>query len=581
MSKKQQKIWIGLLLFVSTLIFIKQSDKSFHWLKSDDIRKPVVISDGTGYYAYLPQVFIYQEKGFLFIDRLKKTYPNYTFDHCLSKKNEQEYYDKYFIGTSLCISPFFLAAHGLSKITGKKVDGYSYLYQLFISFAAFSFWLIACIFLFKTLRLFDVSAVISLVSLGLMTFATNLNYYVVFEPCMSHVYSFGAIAAWIYFTKRFALAQMNKHFIISCLLLGLIILIRPVNGLIVILFPFLFSDFKSFKSWIILLFREQKKRLLLGVSLVLVLIALQYVNVYLQMGEITFGIYVGEKFIYLNAPKIWGVLFSFRKGLFMYSPFLLLPMIGFVTLFRRNMWLASGLLLFLTLFIYITASWWCWYYGGSFGMRPFVDVHAVFVLLLAFLLNDASRFGRLIIGLFSLLSLLYSNMLLLQHQHAIIHYSQMNEARFWKVFMKTDRRFEWCFYVDEPTFSHPEWNKMKVVKGNKMVLGENGEFRVGLFQVDKQKGKQNVTLNFKAKISEDANPTVSLYRVNNGVHYKVDTRYFGWHIPELSKFSKIEQCFAIPNNLQKSDSLYLLLSQQAGQLSIKDFNVTHWSEKKN
>lgn len=578
---KKQKLFIGILIFVSFLIFVKQSDKTFHWLKSEEIRKPVVFSDGTGYYAYLPQVFIYQEKGFVFIDSLTKTYKNYTFNHCLTRTEKHDYFDKYFIGTALCMSPFFLTAHGITKITGGKLDGYSYLYQLFIALSTFSFWLVACIFLFKTLKLFEIPNWISLTSLALITFATNLNYYVVFEPSLSHIYSFAAIAAWIYYSQKYVLFNNQKHFIILCVILTLIILIRPVNGIILVLFPFFFKSFSNFKNWLVDFFSNHKKILTLGLVIFISGIILQYVNVYLQIGEARFNIYMDEKFDYIWSPKIFEILFSYRKGLFIYTPFLIIPLFGLVALFKIDRLLAMGFALFLALFTYITASWWCWYYGGSLGMRPFVDIYAVFVILFALLLNRLSYKRILIIGSLSVAIIWYNLLLLYQYDHAIIHYSEMNETKFKKVFTKTDRRFEWCFYRSYPQNHYPNWEKQKIKAPTSFVLKENIEKRLGYIPNDSIYARQGITVKFNAKITEDTGPTITLYGIKKGQHHSLDQRIYGWLLDELNTFYPIEMYFPSTKYDQYMDTIYFLFSGQQGQTIIKDLTITKSTEKKN
>jgi hypothetical protein len=578
---KKQKLVIGILLFVSFLIFVKQSDKAFHWLKSDEIRKPVVFSDGTGYYAYLPQVFIYQDKGFNFIDSLTKTYPNYTFNHCLSRTDEFNYYDKYFIGTALCMSPFFLTAHGITKITGGKLDGYSYFYQLFIALSTFCFWFIGCFFLFKTLRLFDISVLVSVVSLALITFVTNLNYYIVYEPSLSHIYSFAVISLWIFYVKKYVQTKYRTFFIWSCALLGLVILIRPVNGIVLVLFPFFFSTFSNFKNWFVHFVKNEKSTLLVGVGIIIALMLVQYLNVYLQVGKLSFGAYDGETFEFLWSPKIFEVLFSYRKGLFVYTPFLALTILGFFPLFKRDRFLFLGMVIFTFLFTYITASWWCWYYGGSLGMRPYVDVYAVFVLLLAFLLSNLNRFTFVIFSLVSIVFFYYNGMLLYQYDHAIIHYSEMNEARFKKVFLKTDRRFEWETYVQEPKNHFPNWNKLGILSKQSFSLGENGEKRIGTWATDSVFSREAFVVKFKAKISEDASPYVSLYGIKDGVHQNLDGRMYGWSLIELNKYYTLEFYFPATKYLHKMDSVYFLFSGQAGVNSIKDLSIVKYREKKN
>src|SRR5690606_37332847 len=53
---------------------------------------------------------------------------------------------------------------------------------------------------------------------------------------------------------------------------------------------------------------------------------------------------------------------------------MLLATLGLIPLYRKNKNSARVLLLFLCVFLYVTFSWWCWWYGGSFGARTLIDI---------------------------------------------------------------------------------------------------------------------------------------------------------------------------------------------------------------
>ena len=80
------------------------------------------------------------------------------------------------------------------------------------------------------------------------------------------------------------------------------------------------------------------------------------------------------------------MLFSVQKGLFFWSPVLLLACAGLVYLCRTRhpaRAFVAGPLLFLIVNTYLIASWWDWQFGGSFGHRGFTDALPVFAIGLA------------------------------------------------------------------------------------------------------------------------------------------------------------------------------------------------------
>ncbi|NOX46022.1 MAG: hypothetical protein GXO89_03475, partial [Chlorobi bacterium] len=104
---------------------------------SFSIKKPyenwdrVINSDGKGYYAYLPAIFIYHDLDYKFIESYEDRY--YPADKSVFKEFRMPYkgetVNKYFPGFSFLWLPFFLLAHVLSLVLGFPADGYSIIYQ--------------------------------------------------------------------------------------------------------------------------------------------------------------------------------------------------------------------------------------------------------------------------------------------------------------------------------------------------------------------------------------------------------------------------------------------------------------------
>ena len=91
----------------------------------------------------------------------------------------------------------------------------------------------------------------------------------------------------------------------------------------------------------------------------------------------------GEERFYFDSPHIFDGLFSYRKGWLLYTPIMVFALLGIVSLVKvQKKWLAP-VLVFTSLNIYVIYSWWCWWYGGSFGSRPMVDSYALMAIPLA------------------------------------------------------------------------------------------------------------------------------------------------------------------------------------------------------
>ena len=85
------------------------------------------------------------------------------------------------------------------------------------------------------------------------------------------------------------------------------------------------------------------------------------------------------------------LLFSLKKGLFTYYPLLAFSMAGLLFLRRGAARFLRPALVFTPAMVYVLSSWWCWFYGGGLGQRPFVDFAPLFCLGLAALLQAAPR----------------------------------------------------------------------------------------------------------------------------------------------------------------------------------------------
>jgi hypothetical protein len=93
--------------------------------------------------------------------------------------------------------------------------------------------------------------------------------------------------------------------------------------------------------------------------------------------------YGDEGFFFTN-PQIINGLFSYRKGWLIYTPLMIFALLGILTLARRKFQqFFIPVLIFTVANIYVVYSWWCWWYGGSFGSRPMIDSYPLMAVALA------------------------------------------------------------------------------------------------------------------------------------------------------------------------------------------------------
>lgn len=411
-------------------------------------KSEIIKSDGLGYYSYLPALFIYGDYTQEF---LKKKFPNYYTNSGIPEYMQiidGKPVDKYFLGTAVLMYPFFMTAHCLSFYFHQPTDGYSILYQYFMGLSAVFYIFLGIFFCDKLLRLYDANTYQSMFICALLVFGTNIFFYAVVEPTMSHAYSFALVTAFLFYSKKIFDNEDPRCIIPAFLSLSLVILIRPSNIMIILALPFLAGSLQKFLTAFRFIIRHYFFTLS-GALIAFLIISLQFVMWYKQCGQFIVYSYTYEKF-YLDNPNIVNVLFSYQKGFFVYTPLFFLSLFGFIFLFRKNKFASAALFLSLVLIVYVISSWHQWFYGASFGFRPLIDYFALFAILLLFALNYfRGRFMKIVFIILCLCTLCINQVQAYQYKNFILHWYYMSEYKFWRIFLKTDGK--WNGYVwDNP-----------------------------------------------------------------------------------------------------------------------------------
>lgn len=400
----------------------------------------MIWSDGLWYYSYLPAVFIYNDLTYDFLPQAyKANYQNQQFvPYPYNYKGKPV--NKFFAGEAFLLAPFFLVAHASSYMAGYPPDGYSLLYQISVWLAAVFYVVMASRFLFKLLRSFEITAPIAAFTTLIAIFGTNLFYYVFYEPSFSHAYSFFAVCGFLWHSRKLILYKKPSSIILACAFLGLIFLIRPINILIIVMLPFLAENFTNLKSSFIWMIKKWTA-LAAGLGVIFIMGLLQMILWKLQTGEWLVWAYGEEKFDFAR-PHMLNILFSYKKGLFIYTPLTFLSLAGLVYFFRNNKPMFYNAIFFILLLAYVLSSWWSWWYAMSFGLRAFIDFFPVFFIFFAFIFkmlkNKMSKIALAAAALF----LVYVNQVqAYQYRYFILHWDSMDEQKYWQVFLRTDDKY--------------------------------------------------------------------------------------------------------------------------------------------
>jgi hypothetical protein len=403
------------------------------------IRERIIDGDGSGYYAYLLTLIINKTVDFTSTFEFEKQKRSREYQGHYFHKAGDILVNKYTSGTALLQLPFFLLAYILSLIIGLPADGHNLLFHYGVAAAAFFYVFIGLLFFKKLADLYGVSNKVSIPLAFALLFGTNLFHSTFLVPSMSHAYSFSLVSIFLYFLKRVFVNYNSGYVFVSAFLLGLIVLVRPVNILIVSAIPFIASSNKALVSTI----RKKviSKDVFISIALFLLALSPQIIINYLQIGKLfTYG-YENEGFYWHN-PEVLNFLLSYRKGWLVYTPFMLLIIPSIIHLYKRSRYEFFTFTFFLVLVIYVFSSWWNWIYGDSFGMRPMVDFYAILLLVICLFADSVrKKWVKIAIVVFSLMSIFFNLFQSWQYNTGILHSDSMNKQAYWHVFLRTGDQY--------------------------------------------------------------------------------------------------------------------------------------------
>lgn len=417
----------AVLLCVVVLLWTNLNLKK--WVEPSQVIRDDIVS----YYGYLPATFIYHDLTLKFVDHPPAGYRGIFWPNTLPDGGRVI---KMSMGLSIMYLPFFTIGHLVAGITGEIQDGYSPSYCLLLILGSVFYVIVGLILLRKILLNFfdDRITALTIVSVFL---GTNLLYYSTTEPLMSHAFAFALNVLILYFVIEWHKNHSWKNIVRLGLTTGLLILVRPSDIVTVLIF-FLYGIYsvRTLKEKWNLLISKWMQVALMGVCIFMVFF-LQMLYWKWNSGDWLFYSYGKEKFYFGNAHVIDG-LFSFRKGWLLYTPIMALALLGLIVArkFIRESFFAITVY---TLFnIWIVTSWWCWWYGGGFGNRAFIDSYAFLALPLAAFYNLLSK--RKIMSILStviiFVLIVHQVFETFQYRFQAIHFDSMTKKAYMRTFLK-------------------------------------------------------------------------------------------------------------------------------------------------
>ncbi|MEO0469423.1 MAG: hypothetical protein AAF206_07385 [Bacteroidota bacterium] len=345
--------------------------------------------DVYGYYLYLPAAFIYDDLAYLsFKDEMFEKYRHAAdFQHG-TLQADGKYVLKYPIGMAVLYLPFFFLAHVFASFSDVyAADGFSLPYQMAISWGMILYAILG-LFIARRILLEFFSDKVVAATLAILVLATNYLNYSAFDGAMPHnsLFTLNALLIWLtilwHKKPRWWIAGLIG------LTIGLATIVRPIE-LMTCLIPLGWGVWnkESFLAKLNLI-KDNWQHILILIAGMVVMGSIQMIYWKIHSGHFLYYSY-GKFGFDWTRPHIMNGIFSYRKGWFIYTPVMVLSVLGLITLFqkhRETFWLVAG---YLALTLYVVFAWEVWWYGGSFGARPLVQTYALLTLPLAAFLNWA------------------------------------------------------------------------------------------------------------------------------------------------------------------------------------------------
>ncbi len=398
----------------------------------------LIIGDGVYYYAYLRAAVIEHSLDF------SKDYDLYLQQNKLDPNKKDvvlgfpttptgKIGNLFSIGPAVLWLPVYIPTHLAALMLNRTGDGFSYFYEAPILFLSIFYGFLGILMLWRVAAdLFSRWAAL-VAALGIWL-ATNVVYYMGVSPSASHVLSLFVVSLFIFWWWRTRARRTARDWLVWGLTGGLMALVRWQDSLVMLLALFEwiaacgYGDSDSPRSLGRFLSTAWRR---LPAGLLFVAGVLVAFSPQMIAWQILYGAPLtapqGQTFFYFNRPEIWNVLFGLKRGLFTWTPLVLLGVLGLIPLSRRYRLLGAAAVAVFILETYLNSIVYDWWGGEAFGARRFIDLMPFFGLGRAALVDRLPlRFSRWAVLACLAAFVVWNNLFILQYDlwlHGIGHIS--------------------------------------------------------------------------------------------------------------------------------------------------------------
>jgi hypothetical protein len=271
--------------------------------------------------------------------------------------------NKYPVGWALMNWPAYKTTHLLYGLIRETPRGTEPIYFIAIWLYQLTLALLSLILCYRILRLF-LTKETALWAMIVTWLASPLLYYQVGRLGMVHNQVFFLSMVIIWLSLKLKENNTGLHWMLMGFASGMLLISRP-TAVAYLLIPCWYGVLQIRSNP-----KAEYKKLAIGI-LAGILPLLVQLGVWKEIYGSWFVFSYTNELFYFSRPALWSSLFSDRHGFFNWHPLLLLGAIGWIMgSFKQyafpKVWIVS-----FALVVYINSSWWCWWFGSSFGNRSY------------------------------------------------------------------------------------------------------------------------------------------------------------------------------------------------------------------
>jgi hypothetical protein len=328
----------------------------------------LILSDGRGYYSWARSLVL--DSDLDFTNDYQILYGQDTMPPEASViARAGHVVNKYPVGMAILEAPGVVIGHLAARyVTHSPTDGVSMPYQIAVAWSLIIFYFVSFFLLHRAMLSFGVSRMWAFGFCLTALIGTNLIHYVAKEMTMVHAAGVAVFNVLLFLIVKWVVADKRIRVVHGMLLGGLLGLLFLVRNTSVLLVPALAAVVWARR-------RISFGELIPVLGAAAVVAALQPVSLWFLWGQLRLSTYYDEHFT-SGLSGIVNALVSARHGLLVYHPWyaiLLLLLVYGVVRAPRVRWICAAALASFLLMVIANGTWWCWWFGYSFGNRAFVE----------------------------------------------------------------------------------------------------------------------------------------------------------------------------------------------------------------